>query len=81
MDSFLHLPPSLFKRLITGRGQLPLVSVIKDSKKEAELMWAVEDDSAPETLKVSIIRHYFTINRSRCSSLYNLLMRRIIFPF
>ena len=54
MDSFLHLPPSQFKKLFSGRSCVPVVSVIKDDLDgEAELAWAVESDSARVNLKVS----------------------------
>ncbi len=81
MDSFLHLPPSLYKKLFAGKESVPVVSVIKDSKEEeVELMWAVENEAASANLKVRVafkLAYLIVL----ASALFNRFMQRIIFPF
>lgn len=77
----MHLPPALFRKLFVGRSTLPLVSVVKeDSNDEPELMWAVEDETAPLNPKVSLSIEVNALTAIR-SALFNHLMQRIIFPF
>lgn len=53
MDTFLHLPPVLFRKVVI-HGNLPIVTVVVTTtaaaaaaEDEGELMWAVEDETAP----------------------------------